>query len=728
MPTNQYDLIVSSMYPIVDSNQINTNADRVLHGPTVDWRYTDSPSFSKWRMPTDSYNLQIWPIPDYGQGAASLVPWALIWEGAGDTPWATAYTANISNRRVYAETRNWNVFAYFSDTQRWESLIPINSSQVSANLSLLPPYPDDPDNQRFIDNNNKNLGASPWNESGITDFSQTFCYYAQSASAVITSRLELIQAITVGYEAKLSLFPGRDGTQQDIENSNYIASAGIDPYPYFTSAWGNDPVAAKLALSSTYYSPYGATGYETLMTGRWQRLTGNWQLISAFAAPGPESAAGVWMSQHPNAFYVNLPITPAPTPSPTPTPAPLPTPVPTPPPVVIPPPIPGASGFLILPASSVFERQSFDIELRTTGVVNGTDLTYVISGIESSRLTIPNTGTIKINNGVGILSILVNVNTIGNDNNLLRISIPQLGISGEVYINDSSAPSPTTAPTPGPGPDSGSNPFVEEIHVGIFSSGTIITNQGYNSIQSKIRELLGPGASGYGVAAMLSQPATTGTVVTAQQWGNLITDISTVLEHQTNVPVPQRFLINAGDIISANKLNYFSTTTDYVTSDNQKYTVHPQQLSPPIVASSSTRDLAFTWDGSISHIVVASWPSTQIASNFFNLGGAIRIDAGHLNNGVTADDAAWAALIDAATPYVYDRTKFIGPSEITEVIATGQAELNSIRYVINTKRTINTANGSIQLRFEILFINDVVELLVAPQTAVWDVTGPIIEI
>lgn len=302
--TNYTSEMIGAMHP---NDGVSGSADplRVLHGPGPDWG-TYAPEFGRWGNGSffgqPDYTVRIWPIPTYDSSTITVLGWGVIWEMANGTPWNSSHTENPANRRVYATTRRYNMYGYFNDTNQWERLLPQNSSMgfedIYDGTINNPPfgtvYPDDLDN--YPNPNNRTAGYSPWNPTGANSQSTVRSWhFGQNGFVVLNTRQSNLVCIANCFEARLEIFPGRNGTSADLQNATYVCHAGIDPYP--VSQLSND----KRALSPVYY---GNDGTEALCSGRWKRLTGNWQFFASYAMAGNEQDSVAFMTANPIPFLL----------------------------------------------------------------------------------------------------------------------------------------------------------------------------------------------------------------------------------------------------------------------------------------------------------------------------------------------------------------------------------------------------------------------------------------
>jgi hypothetical protein len=371
---------------------------------------------------------------------------------------------------------------------------------------------------------------------------------------------------------------------------------------------------------------------------------------------------------------------------------------------------------LIGPPSSMFERLEFNFLLTTDSVVQGTRFPYIITGVDQSRIVQPLIGQVTIFDNQATVSISVRENFVFDDNELLTITFPTLGLSESVYINDATIPgsqTPVPSPTPAPVPIA-PTPAPVPVPVtisGPSARGNVITNEDYNRIQRNIAELLLPGIDRYGLTSINSQQRNVGQVITRDSWVNLTNDINAALEHQTNQRIPQSII--TGQPITANQFNYVFNTSTFVTAQENRYRVHPQQLSPETRINRSVSTSG--WTESISHSVLATWPGNFMANHFFNLGGEIRFKIEHLDNAAGPEDNLWKDIINSAQEYRYTRNDFVTWNSTSTTIASGVGGFSYAKYLINAERVNNG------VRFDVLLINDSIDLVVTPLNAIWQV-------
>jgi hypothetical protein len=108
---------------------------------------------------------------------------------------------------------------------------------------------------------------------------------------------------------------------------------------------------------------------------------------------------------------------------------------------VLPPVVPPLS--IVVPSSSIFEGQSFFIDVNTTPPVTQlVEIPYEITGINQNRYTISPANKITITQGsnLGRLTVSINTNTVNEDSNLMTIRLlPPYSATGDIYINNAAS-------------------------------------------------------------------------------------------------------------------------------------------------------------------------------------------------------------------------------------------------------------------------------------------------
>jgi len=154
---------------------------------------------------------------------------------------------------------------------------------------------------------------------------------------------------------------------------------------------------------------------------------------------------------------------------------------------------------------------------------------------------------------------------------------------------------------------------------------TAILATDYNTIQSKVNNILGTGSGDYGYGQLVtsSQVARTNRITVAQ-WNALRNDLLKARGHQTS-------LNESGALVIA------STTTRIREADRAAYSLFADTItinrlvSPPSDQASLTTLQTVTrtapWATTISHQVTVSFASEDAARFFFNSGSAIKFSS-----------------------------------------------------------------------------------------------------
>ena len=216
------------------------------------------------------------------------------------------------------------------------------------------------------------------------------------------------------------------------------------------------------------------------------------------------------------------------------------------------------------------------------------------------------------------------------------------------------------------------------------NSGNTIKANDYNSLQSRILQILGNGSAdfGYGQAVQSSQvnpltdiTALDGDSVTQDQIQNLLDDFNTVHTHQNGEPININNY-NIGDIIgadaSADDLQFDeSGTRTFINQDTSKgvndfyniigaletnrLTIANNQIaSQTVINDESTRD----WSDSVDSEFTVQFSSTNERRHFFNAGGRITFEGTVDLSTSTGDsfsrDSGWKDIIENPGVIIFD--------------------------------------------------------------------------
>jgi hypothetical protein len=228
----------------------------------------------------------------------------------------------------------------------------------------------------------------------------------------------------------------------------------------------------------------------------------------------------------------------------------------------------------------------------------------------------------------------------------------------------------------------------------MVAQNAIIYAGDYNSIQTKVANVLGTGSGtlGYGQAVTSAQ-TTSGTVITAApsttQWTYLYADMLKIANHQgTSIAALTTAVTNnvsSGKLIQAADVNLFSTTADTL----QTNALNATDTTVITTMLTSTRTTAWgsgTPDAPIQHIFTVQFGTYDNLRYFFNSGGAIQFTASR-----TGGTSGWAQNTDWTNILTNSGTVTYG--------ATGST--NSTIYGSNRTIAYGSLTSSAQLLYTI---------------------------
>lgn len=225
------------------------------------------------------------------------------------------------------------------------------------------------------------------------------------------------------------------------------------------------------------------------------------------------------------------------------------------------------------------------------------------------------------------------------------------------------------------------------------STNTVALAANFNEIQSQLDAQLGLNDDGYGKAAIFSQGVTSRNRMTAYQLGAIINDVNLIHEHITNTTTSTLGVNTGTTVVSAAILNDLKGISDWLIDPVRRYTCHPQQYvlntttnSPQLFVSTSTRTTS--WGGStginsITHGLIASFPSRSEARYYFNLGNYLVWKPYYTQADVPADvDKEWSSWIDwlvaTGSTFVYSRNEYLNYTTYTQTYSSGTLQISVV--------------------------------------------------
>lgn len=190
--------------------------------------------------------------------------------------------------------------------------------------------------------------------------------------------------------------------------------------------------------------------------------------------------------------------------------------------------------------------------------------------------------------------------------------------------------------------------------------GQLIQVNDFNSIRTKINNVMGTGTDGYG-QALSSADATSGSTQTATFWNNLRIDIAKCRGHQTgsnellNLSEPVNTTPGAGQvqIISEAVRSQYDTMAD-ACATNKRVVAAGQGSVESITNGVGTRST--NWRVKITHSVTTAFTSALAARYFFNAGGQIRFSGTRVGTAATTKDTNWTNLLEQQGTIYMDYT------------------------------------------------------------------------
>ena len=165
----------------------------------------------------------------------------------------------------------------------------------------------------------------------------------------------------------------------------------------------------------------------------------------------------------------------------------------------------------------------------------------------------------------------------------------------------------------------------------------------YNTVQSTVQSVMGTGTGDFGYGQSLaSSQIPTGSVITAQQWINLRSDLLKARQHQTgadesaNIP-----LAVAGATIVSSIYSSCSSMAALIVAN--RLATPPAGEATLETVTSSTRTLP--WNGVLQQVITLTWPSDNAARHFFNTGSNIQISASRSGGNSGSKNNTWTAML-----------------------------------------------------------------------------------
>lgn len=242
----------------------------------------------------------------------------------------------------------------------------------------------------------------------------------------------------------------------------------------------------------------------------------------------------------------------------------------------------------------------------------------------------------------------------------------------------------------------------------VQSGTSTILSVDSNTIQNRIRDVLGISTSGYGISALASRLHSTGTVVRASHYQALYDDLDRAFTHQTGNTMNPAITFSSSTVITTPSVNYLNTISEYIVTN--RYTVHPSQTNSDLKVTDTRLNV---WNGTISSKVLCTWTSALQADYFFNSGGVIKLDPDHFNNWVSPSDREMARLIDSIGTYTISRNNWVNGVNVVNTFTSP--------YPYTSTATVRVDYTDKSITFTITLINSDEALLVYPDNLLYTV-------
>jgi len=180
--------------------------------------------------------------------------------------------------------------------------------------------------------------------------------------------------------------------------------------------------------------------------------------------------------------------------------------------------------------------------------------------------------------------------------------------------------------------------------------GDTITADRYNTLQTRIDDILGVGSStsGYGQSLSSQQVSITDTVQ-AQDMTNLYNDMVNARTHQTGSEPTSIAVIAPGNVIGENTSDEpDGSLKGYTDFENLMTIIEDNKLNIDFATQSSTgvsqTSTKSNWNGVLDHVVTFTWPSSDARRHFFNTRGEIRTSAA-ISGGSGSKTEDWRTML-----------------------------------------------------------------------------------
>lgn len=204
----------------------------------------------------------------------------------------------------------------------------------------------------------------------------------------------------------------------------------------------------------------------------------------------------------------------------------------------------------------------------------------------------------------------------------------------------------------------------------------------YNSIQSKIANVLGDGSSDYGYGQVVSSvqlaPRTT---IAATQWNHLSIDLLKARQHQTGVVESLPVIQQTHEILESDRAAYAAMADLVVT-----YRTARPPSSQATLEALAVSTVSVAWNGTVTNTVTVNFASAEAARFFFNTGSSIDITASRTGGSSSTKNASWTTMLTNMQTISFRRSATVGSGSGT-ASQIGYANVTTSNQLIFQKLT-----------------------------------------
>jgi len=208
------------------------------------------------------------------------------------------------------------------------------------------------------------------------------------------------------------------------------------------------------------------------------------------------------------------------------------------------------------------------------------------------------------------------------------------------------------------------------------TTGDLISASDYNTIRTKIVQVMGVGSGdrGYGQAVASTPVTSLVDRVTKAQWDALRFDIINARVHQIG-EAPVMTIVSKTDPIryGVNQPNYQYDTLATSADTDRKLVANGQF----ILASATNQTYSSAWANSVACTVTATFSTVDQARYFFNSGGKIRFTSSRTGGTSSQQNDFWTGLLNAVGAQDFGISSAVGFYGLTTSYQTLYSSLHT---------------------------------------------------